>query len=108
MTTRRHRDPGKSSDPKLMRVAIVERFGEPEVLRLARLARSKPGHALVWVHAASVNNGATKIRKGRVPDLGPPPLTLGSDVSGTVVDVHPSSRRFQAGDEIYGIHFIGT
>ncbi|MGI5520239.1 NADP-dependent oxidoreductase [Micromonospora sp. CA-259024] len=102
--------PGEPSDPKLMRAAIVERFGGPEVLRLVHLPRPtpKPGHVLVRVHAASVNYGETKIRKGLVPELGPPPHTLGSDLSGTVMNAHPSTHRFKAGDEVYGIHFIGT
>ncbi|MFE2057045.1 NADP-dependent oxidoreductase [Streptomyces sp. NPDC059446] len=106
--------PGSAADaaasvPALMRVSVMERFGEPQVLRTVRLPRPAraSGHALVRVHAASVNYGETKIRRGLVPELGPPPLVLGSDLSGTVVEAEPGGR-FRVGDEVYGIHFIGT
>ncbi|GHJ12808.1 NADPH:quinone reductase [Micromonospora sp. AKA38] len=95
--------------PDLIRAGVVTRFGGPDVLRTVRLPRPvrAPGHALVRVHAASVNQGETKIRRGLVPELGPPPLVLGSDLSGTVVEAAPDGR-FRVGDEVYGIHFIGT
>ncbi|MFC0006153.1 NADP-dependent oxidoreductase [Micromonospora siamensis] len=95
--------------PDLIRAGVVERFGGPEVLRTVRIPRPvrAAGHVLVRVHAASVNHGETKIRRGLVPELGPPPLVLGSDLSGTVVQADPGGR-FRAGDEVYGIHFIGT
>jgi NADPH:quinone reductase-like Zn-dependent oxidoreductase len=34
-------------------------------------------------------------------------LVLGSDLPGTVVEAEPGGR-FRVGDEVYGIHFIGT
>lgn len=54
-----------------------------------------------------MNYGETKIRRRLVPELGPPPLVLGSDLSGTVVEAEPDGR-FRVGDAGYGIHFIGT
>ncbi|WP_406498861.1 NADP-dependent oxidoreductase [Streptomyces sp. NBC_00846] len=66
-----------------------------------------PGEVLVRVRAASVNFGETKLRTG-VAKAAPLPFTLGSDLSGTVEAVGRGATRFQPGDEVYGVQFIGT
>jgi NADPH:quinone reductase-like Zn-dependent oxidoreductase len=93
-----------------MRAVVVERFGGPEVLHVVQrpVPEPGPGQVLVRVRAAAVNHGETKIRRGLVPDLGSPPLPLGSDLSGTVVATGAGAERFTVGDEVFGIFHIGT
>jgi NADPH:quinone reductase-like Zn-dependent oxidoreductase len=93
-----------------MRAATQHAFGGPEVLEIVEVDRPEPGpgEVLVRVKAASVNFGDTKIRAGKVPEVGPPPFTLGSDLSGIVEQVTPGVTRFRPGDEVYGILFLGT
>jgi NADPH:quinone reductase-like Zn-dependent oxidoreductase len=92
-----------------MRTAIQYELGGPEVLKIIEVDRPSPGpgQVLVRVHAASVNFGEIKVRTG-VAKVGPPPFTLGSDLSGVVDQVGPGVTGFQPGDEVYGIYFIGT
>jgi NADPH:quinone reductase-like Zn-dependent oxidoreductase len=93
-----------------MRAVVVERFGGPEVLHVVQrpVPEPGPGQVLVRVRAAAVNHGETKIRRGLVPELGSPPLPLGSDLSGTVVATGTGAERFAVGDEVFGIFHIGT
>jgi NADPH:quinone reductase-like Zn-dependent oxidoreductase len=93
-----------------MRAEIQYAYGDPEVMRLAELDRPEPGpgEVLVRVRAASVNHGEVKVRAGMVPGVGPLPFTLGSDLSGNVERVGASVTGPRPGDEVYGIHFIGT
>lgn len=93
-----------------MRAATQDAFGGPEVLKVVERERPVPsaGAVLVRVRAASVNQGEVKIRAGLVTEVGPPPFTLGSDLSGVVETVGPGVTRFRPGDEVYGIFFIGT
>ncbi|MCX5399887.1 NADP-dependent oxidoreductase [Streptomyces sp. NBC_00102] len=92
-----------------MRKAIQYEYGGPEVLRIIEADRPEPGpgEVLVRVRAASVNFGETKLRTG-VAKAGPLPFTLGSDLSGTVEATGPGASRFQPGDEVYGVRFVGT
>ncbi|MGC4897383.1 NADP-dependent oxidoreductase [Micromonospora sp. DT31] len=66
-----------------------------------------PDEVLVEVKAASVNYGEAHVREGRAPGTRPP-FTLGSDLSGVACEVGVNVGRFQPGDEVYGIFFIGT
>ena len=43
------------------------------------------------------------IREGKSKVSTPPPLTLGSDLSGVVEEAGPSVSEFKKGDEIYGV-----
>ncbi len=92
-----------------MRTSIQYRFGGPEVLELVEADVPVPhrDEVLVRMAAASINHGETKVRRGEAP-AGPLPFTLGSDLSGVVEQVGGEVTRFKAGDEVYGIKFIGT
>lgn len=85
-------------------------FGGPEVLRMAEVARPRPGpgEVLVRVAATSVNAADWKVRAGLVGKLGDPPLTLGLDVSGVVAELGPGVDRFAVGDPVYGMVFGGA
>jgi NADPH:quinone reductase-like Zn-dependent oxidoreductase len=79
-------------------------LGGPEVLRLTELPRPAPGpgQILVAVHAAGLNPTDFKHRALSI-FLAPPPLTLGWDVSGTVVAAGIGVTLFQPGDEVFGM-----
>ncbi|WP_030908992.1 NADP-dependent oxidoreductase [Streptomyces sp. NRRL F-5126] len=79
-------------------------LGGPEVLRPTELPRPEPGpgEILVAVHAAGLNPTDFKHRAVRV-FLPPPPLTLGWDVSGTVVETGFGVTLFRPGDEVFGM-----
>ncbi|MEV6770758.1 NADP-dependent oxidoreductase [Nocardia sp. NPDC051030] len=80
-------------------------FGGPEVLETVEVARPEPGpgEVLVRVAAASVNAADWKIRAGLIAKFGPPPFTLGFDVSGTVAEVGADVTGYRPGDEVYGM-----
>ncbi len=79
-------------------------LGGPEVLRLTELPRPAPGFGeiLVAVHAAGLNPTDFKHRALSI-FLPPPPLILGWDVSGTVVETGPGVTLFRPGDEVFGM-----
>lgn len=63
------------------------------------------------VAAAGVGPWDALIREGRSKVSPPPPLTLGSDLSGVVEAVGTGVSRFKNGDEVYGVtnpQFVGA
>jgi NADPH2:quinone reductase len=90
-----------------MQAIRVEKFGEPEVMKLTEVPQPKPGpgEVLVRVHAVGVNPVETYIRAGtyaRKPAL---PFTPGNDGAGVIEEVGPSlpdeSAKFRPGDRVY-------
>ena len=83
-----------------MRAAVIHAYRGP--VRIEDVPRPVPGDGdlLVQVRAASVNPVDLKIRAGNLKVLTPyrMPLTLGNDLSGTVVS---GGTRFKPGNEIY-------
>lgn len=86
-----------------MKAARILRFGPPNVITEVDLPRPKPapGQLLVRVKAAGVGNWDALIRKGEV-QLQPLPLTLGSELAGTVEGIGADVLGFTVGDEVYG------
>jgi len=88
-----------------MRAIRIHQYGGPEVLAQVEMLRPTPGanEVLIKVEAASVNPLDWKLRAGHMKDFLPLtlPVTLGSDVSGTVEEVGPGAARFKRGDEVY-------
>ena len=88
-----------------MRAIRIHQYGGPEVLAQVEMQRPTPGanEVLIKVRAASVNPLDWKLRAGHMKDFLPLtlPVTLGSDVSGTVEEVGPGAARFKRGDEVY-------
>jgi NADPH:quinone reductase-like Zn-dependent oxidoreductase len=94
-----------------MKVAVHDRYGPPEVVRLEEVERPTPvdDQVLVRVRAASVN-------RADLDGLGPKPGFMrlflglrrprksrdGTDVAGTVEAVGPTATRFRPGDAVYG------
>jgi NADPH:quinone reductase-like Zn-dependent oxidoreductase len=96
-----------------MKAAQIHRFGPPEVITLEDIPRPEPdaGEVLVRVHAAGVGPWDAWIRAGKSALPQPLPLTLGSDLSGTVEAVGPGVTAFAPGDAVFGVtnpHFIGA
>src|SRR5215217_8998470 len=96
------------------------RYGGPEVLRLTRRPRSRPGEGqvLVRVHAASVNARDWHVMRGE-PRLArlmdrtlfaarrPRIATRGTDLAGVVEAVGDDVTAWQPGDAVFG-EGIGT
>jgi NADPH:quinone reductase-like Zn-dependent oxidoreductase len=97
-----------------MKAIMHERYGGPEVLRVADLPIPTPGEhdVLVKVHAAAVNardwhllRGDPYLARLAAPELGlrgPKVAVRGTDFAGTVEAVGPGVTRFRPGDEVYG------
>jgi NADPH:quinone reductase-like Zn-dependent oxidoreductase len=91
-----------------MKAICIERFGGPEVLAYRDVAKPIPrsSEVLVRVAAASVNPRDWLLQEGRYQfksTLGPFPIVLGSDFSGTVEAVGTGVSRFKVGDEVFGM-----
>jgi NADPH:quinone reductase-like Zn-dependent oxidoreductase len=94
-----------------MKIAVQDRYGPPEVVRLQEVERPAPvdDQVLVRVRAASIN-------RADLDGLGPKPgfirlffgirrprnTSVGTDVAGTVEAVGPRVTRFKPGDAVYG------
>src|SRR4051812_4885951 len=83
----------------------VDRFGPPEVITLEaiNLPEPAPGEVLVRVAAAGVGPWDAWIRAGKSVLPQPLPLTLGSDLSGTIAACGPGVTAFKAGDAVFGV-----
>jgi NADPH:quinone reductase-like Zn-dependent oxidoreductase len=88
-----------------MKAVRVHKFGGPDVLVIDELPIPSPGpgEVLVRVAAAGVGPWDALIREGKSEVSPPPPLTLGSDLSGIVEAVGPDVAGFNVNDHVYGI-----
>jgi NADPH:quinone reductase-like Zn-dependent oxidoreductase len=88
-----------------MKAARIHRFGAPDVVVVEEVARPAPaeGELLIRVAASGVGPWDALIREGKSKVSPPPPLTLGSDLSGVVEEAGPNVSEFKKGDEIYGV-----
>lgn len=88
-----------------MKAARINKFGGPEVIVIENVPVPvpAPGEVLVRVTASGVGPWDALIREGKSKVSPPPPLTLGSDLSGVIEAVGPGVTEFKNGDEIYGI-----
>jgi NADPH:quinone reductase-like Zn-dependent oxidoreductase len=91
----------------------VHKFGPPEAMILERIPLPDPGagEVLVDVHAGGVGPWDGWIRAGKSALPQPLPLTLGSDLSGTVAAVGPGVSEFAVGDQVFGVtnsQFLGA
>ncbi|HTI41421.1 MAG TPA: NADP-dependent oxidoreductase [Vicinamibacterales bacterium] len=96
-----------------MKAARIHRFGPPDVIIVEDIPRPSPAarEVLVRVAAAGVGPWDALIREGKSKVSPPPPLTLGSDLSGVVEAIGSGVNQFKTGDEIYGVtnpQFVGA
>jgi NADPH:quinone reductase-like Zn-dependent oxidoreductase len=96
-----------------MRAVIHDRYGPPEMLRVAELERPVPkdDEVLVRVHASTVTRGDTmgvrsvEYRFTRVFTgiRRPRRTSLGTEFAGRVEAVGAAVREFRAGDDVFGV-----
>lgn len=99
-----------AGEPRTMRALVYERYGLPDVLRIAEveIPRPKDDEVLIAVHAASVNSWDWDLLRGKpyITRLGglrkPRYRILGADVAGRVVAAGAAVTRFRPGDEVFG------
>jgi NADPH:quinone reductase-like Zn-dependent oxidoreductase len=82
-----------------MKAARIHRFGAPDVVVVEEVPRPAPaaGELLIRVAAAGVGPWDALIREGKSKVAPPPPLTLGSDLSGVVEEAGPNVSEFKKG-----------
>jgi NADPH:quinone reductase-like Zn-dependent oxidoreductase len=94
-----------TSLPADMRLAVFDRYGPPDGLRVTTgpVPQPRPGEVLVRARAVSVNGGELLLRAGRLrPFSGSRfPKRIGLDLAGEVVDAGTS--RFATGDLVWGL-----
>src|SRR4051812_15705352 len=96
-----------------MKAARIHTFGSPDVIVVEDTPRPTPtaDEVLVRVAAAGVGPWDALIREGKSKVSPPPPLTLGSDLSGVVEAAGSGVTQFERGDEVYGVtnaQFVGA
>jgi NADPH2:quinone reductase len=94
--------------PKMMRAAVIDRFGKPEVLTIHELPLPEigAGEILIAVHTAGVGGWDADMRSGWWPGGRPRfPLVLGSDGAGKVAAVGSRVRRLAPGERVYAYSF---
>lgn len=86
-------DPSNANQPEYMNAARVRQFGAIDAIHIEKIQRPAPaaGQVLVRVHAAGVGPRDAWVRTGQSKLGQPLPLTLGSDISGTVEAVAEAS-----------------
>jgi NADPH:quinone reductase-like Zn-dependent oxidoreductase len=90
---------------KTMKAVRIHKFGGPEVIVIDELPIPSPGpgELVVRVAAAGVGPWDALVREGKSKVSPPPPLTLGSDLSGAVEAVGAGVAEFKVGDQVYGV-----
>src|SRR5437763_1487377 len=91
--------------PSIMTASRVNRFGPSDVITLEQIDVPSPGggEVLVRVKAAGVGPWDAWIRAGKSALPQPLPLTLGSDLSGTIEAVGKGVADFAPGDAVFGV-----
>jgi NADPH:quinone reductase len=100
----------KTSLPKTMKAAAIDRFGGPEVLHLQSLPVPKPkaGEVLIQLDTAGIGVWDPAVRSGEF-ELGKHsfPYVIGNDGAGTVVAVGKGVEHPRVGDRVYAYTMRG-
>jgi NADPH:quinone reductase-like Zn-dependent oxidoreductase len=95
-----------------MKAVVHDRYGPPEVLRVADVERPEPAddEVLVGVRASTVTRGDTELRTLEYPfvrlftGIRRPKRTIaGTEFAGRVEEVGAAVTEFRVGDEVFGI-----
>lgn len=98
-----------------VRAVVHDRYGSPEVLRLAEVPRPTlaAGEVLVEVHRATVNRSDVAYRAGTPwvsrafsGWLGPKRTVSGTEFAGVVVELGEGATRFALGDRVLGVNIV--
>src|SRR5437899_8221794 len=95
----------RSATGPLMKAAVLQQYGGPEVLKLQEVPRpeTKDDEVLVRVIAAGVNPVDAYVRQGMLSRRGldKRPMIIGYDIAGVVEKTGAKSTKFKAGDAVY-------
>jgi NADPH:quinone reductase-like Zn-dependent oxidoreductase len=99
--------------PPSMLAWRVHEFGPPDAMILEKVPTPVPGpgEVLIEVHAAGVGPWDGWIRAGKSALPQPLPLTLGSDLSGTVAALGSGVSDIALGEQVFGVtnsQFLGA
>src|SRR5437016_5836078 len=101
----------RTTVPRTMKAAAMDRFGGPEVLQLKELPVPRPGPNEVLIELASAGIGVwdPDERSGdlELGGAGGFPRVIGNDGAGKVVGVGENVERFKEGDRVYAYDFLG-
>src|SRR5260370_21512648 len=100
--TRTH--PMSQPIPQVMKAAVIDRFGGPEVLHMRELPVPIPGkdELLIRLDTAGIGVWDPYVRAGELSEGKPRfPQIIGNDGAGTVVAVGDGVKRFRLGDRVY-------
>lgn len=86
--------------PKTMQAAVVEKFGEPLVVREVPVPNPGPGQALVEISASGVCHTDLHAAEGDWPVKPTLPFTPGHEGAGTVVELGPGVTHLKVGDRV--------
>ncbi|MFC2077306.1 NAD(P)-dependent alcohol dehydrogenase [Candidatus Bipolaricaulota bacterium] len=92
-----------------MKAIVCDRYGSPDVLKLAQVPKPAPrdDEVLVRIHAASVNAADVENLRGEfivrmIAPWKPRYKILGSDIAGRVEAIGGGVTQYQPGDEVFG------
>ena len=86
--------------PKTMQAAVVEKFGQPLVVREVPVPGPGPGHALVEIIASGVCHTDLHAAEGDWPVKPDLPFTPGHEGAGIVVARGPGVTHLKEGDRV--------
>ena len=86
--------------PKTMKAAVVEKFGEPLVVREVPVPTPGPGQALVEIQASGVCHTDLHAADGDWPVKPTLPFIPGHEGAGTVVALGPGVTHLKIGDKV--------
>src|SRR5271165_7029594 len=86
--------------PKTMRAAVVEKFGEPLVVREVPVPIPGPGQALIEIHASGVCHTDLHAADGDWPVKPTLPFIPGHEGAGIVVALGPGVTHLKEGDRV--------
>jgi len=94
-----------------MKAACINRYGRTEVLEITDvdIPAPEPNQVLLQVKAASINPRDWLLMRGIYPfkKLAEPfPIVLGSDMSGTVIEIGANVTTLKVGDDVFGMQPI--
>lgn len=100
----------------VMRAVVRHQYGGPEVLKVEKIQRPKPGpgQALVRVRASSLNRADLYTLRGQptalrlwTGPLRPCQRGLGQDLAGDIEELGPGVQGLERGQAVYGLAHLG-